>query len=94
MATLTDDEIRAALADLPGWELGEGEIVKELRFDTFRNAIAFINRIADQADATDHHPELTNVYTRVRVAYSTHSEGGVTTKDIDAAHAVEALTKG
>jgi 4a-hydroxytetrahydrobiopterin dehydratase len=87
---LSDDEIRRALADLPGWELGDKEIVKQFTFKTFRDAIAFINKVADAAEAANHHPELTNVYARVRVALSTHDAGGVTEKDISLARAIEA----
>jgi 4a-hydroxytetrahydrobiopterin dehydratase len=89
MSTLEPDTIRAALADLDGWELGDGEIVRELRFDGFRAAIDFINRVADLADEANHHPELTNVYSRVRVALSSHDVGGVTDRDLDLARAID-----
>ena len=94
MATLTDDEIRDALDDLPGWSLEGNAIVKEYKLPSFRAAIAFIDRIADRAEAADHHPELTNVYDKVRVALSTHSAGGVTDKDLDLARDVEASVPG
>ena len=94
MATLTDDEIRTALDDLPGWSLDGKAIVKEYKLPSFRAAIAFIDRIADRAEAADHHPELTNVYDKVRVALSTHSAGGVTDKDLALARDVEASVPG
>jgi 4a-hydroxytetrahydrobiopterin dehydratase len=89
MAKLSEDEIRAELADLPGWQRGDGAIVKQFDFETFRDAIAFINRVADAAEAANHHPELTNVYSHVRIALSTHDAGGITEKDIALAHAIE-----
>ena len=89
MATLNDEEIRTALAGLPGWELGEGEITREYRLDSFGGAIAFVVRLSYAAEAANHHPDLDIRYDRVRVTLSTHSEGGVTVKDVDLARAIE-----
>lgn len=89
MAVLSDNEVRAGIAGLPGWELAGGEIAKEYTFSTFMEAIAFINRIAERADAADHHPDLTNHYTRVRVALRSWSAGGVTDADVAMAYEVE-----
>ncbi|MFN2589995.1 MAG: 4a-hydroxytetrahydrobiopterin dehydratase, partial [Actinomycetota bacterium] len=74
MSGLSDKETQAALAELPGWRVVDGELVKNFKFGTFREAIAFINRIADKAEAADHHPDLTNHYNRVRVAVHTWTE--------------------
>ena len=89
MATLTDDEIRAALADLPGWELGDGEITREFRLDSFGGAIAFVVRLSYAAEAANHHPDLDIRYSRVGVTLSTHSAGGVTAKDLELARTIE-----
>jgi 4a-hydroxytetrahydrobiopterin dehydratase len=89
MATLADDEIRAALADLPGWEAGDGAISREYRLDSFAGAIAFVVRLSYAAEAADHHPDLDIRYSRVRVTLSTHSEGGVTALDVDLARTIE-----
>ena len=89
MATLSDEEIQAALAELPGWEQGDGEISREFRLDSFAGAIAFVVRLSYAAEAADHHPDLDIRYSRVRVTLSTHSEGGVTAKDLDLARIIE-----
>ena len=89
MAKLSDEEIKAALADLPGWQLKAGEIFKQFRFSTFMDAIAFIDRVADRADELDHHPDLENHYNRVRVGLHTWTEDAVTEKDIALAHQIE-----
>ena len=89
MATLSDKEIRAALADLPGWELGDGEITREYRLDSFAGAIAFVVRLSYAAEAANHHPDLDIRYSKVSVTLSTHSEGGVTAKDLDLARIIE-----
>jgi len=89
MATLSDEEIRAALADLPGWALGAGDITREYRLDSFAGAIAFVVRLSYAAEAANHHPDLDIRYSKVRVTLSTHSEGGVTAKDLDLARVIE-----
>lgn len=89
MAALSDDEVTAALADLPGWEQAGGEISREYRLDSFAGAITFVVRLSYAAEAANHHPDLDIRYSRVRVALSTHSEGGVTAKDLDLARTIE-----
>ena len=89
MAILSDDELAAALEALPGWELNDTEISREYRLDSFAGAIAFVVRLSYAAEAVDHHPDLDIRYSRVRVTLSTHSEGGVTDKDLDLARAIE-----
>jgi 4a-hydroxytetrahydrobiopterin dehydratase len=82
MAKLTDDDVRRGLADLAGWERQGDEIVKEYRFDGFGDAIGFVVRLAFRAEKANHHPDLDVRYNRVRVALSTHDEGGITAKDL------------
>jgi 4a-hydroxytetrahydrobiopterin dehydratase len=93
---LLDDEILEALAagDLPGWRFDRGEIFKQYKFPTFMEAIAFISRLAERAEAADHHPDLENHYVRVRVALHTWSENAVTEKDLALAREIEAVSKG
>lgn len=90
METLSDDQIKTGLEDLPGWALGDGEIFKEFVFANFREAIAFINRIAEPAEAAGHHPDLENHYNRVRVALHSWDAGGITERDLALARAIEA----
>jgi len=91
MDLLDDTTIDAALLHLDGWRRDGDAIVRELRFDSFRSAIAFIVRVADVADAADHHPELTNVYWNVVVRLSTHEAGGITLLDLDLAAEIDAV---
>lgn len=94
MATLDDEEVRSELGQLEGWELGEGEIVRQFRFSSFRDAVAFVVRLSYEAEAANHHPDLDIRYNKVRVGLSTHSEGGVTAKDLDLARASQPLAGG
>ncbi|MEW6153417.1 MAG: 4a-hydroxytetrahydrobiopterin dehydratase [Actinomycetota bacterium] len=91
MALLEDDEVRAALGGLDGWEMEGGEIVREVRFEGFRAAIAFVVRVAFEAEAADHHPDIDIRWARVRLALSTHSQGGITMGDIEMARTIDAL---
>ena len=91
MATLSDDDITTALGSLPGWERSGDQIAKEYRFDGFPDAVAFVVRIAYEAEAANHHPDLDIRYNKVTVALSTHSEGGITDKDVALARTIEGL---
>jgi len=82
MALLAGDDIDAALRDLPGWRYADNAIVKEFTFAGFPEAVAFVNRLVPGSEAADHHPDLAVSYRRVTVAFTTHSEGGVTAKDV------------
>jgi 4a-hydroxytetrahydrobiopterin dehydratase len=91
MDLLDDTTIDHALTDLDGWERDDDAIVRALRFPSFLDAIAFIVRVADVAEAADHHPELTNVYWNVTVRLTTHDAGGVTQRDVDLARAIDGV---
>ena len=91
MPVLPDDDVRQQLADLPEWALADGRIAREYRLDDFRQTVAFVVRIAFEAEAANHHPDLDLRYNRLHVGLSTHSEGGVTSKDLELARAIEAL---
>jgi len=88
---LTEAEIAAALKDLPGWSLREGKLHRELKFDDFVGAFSFMTGGALVAESLNHHPEWSNVYNRVTIDLSTHSEGGVTALDVEWAKRVGAL---
>lgn len=89
MALLNEDEIVRELAALPGWTRDGEAIRKQFTFGSFPEAVAFVNRLVPEAEAADHHPDLTINYRRVTVSYSTHSEGGLTAKDVAGARMVE-----
>jgi 4a-hydroxytetrahydrobiopterin dehydratase len=89
---LSDQEIRDGLAGLPGWRLGDGEIEKRYELDDFRAAVAFVVRVAFEAEAAGHHPDLDVRWNKVRVALATHSEHAITTKDLELARTIEAVT--
>jgi len=89
MNTLSEDTVRAALDDFDGWELTGDRIRRELTFPGFREAIDFIGRVADLAEAADHHPELHNVYASVTIELTSHDAGGITERDLTLARAID-----
>ena len=92
MPRLSDDDVRAALIDgLPDWTHYDDAIKKEFAFKGFIAAIEFIDRLAVEAQAARHHPDLEIHYNRVLVSLSTHDEGGVTELDVALARAIEAV---
>ena len=90
MSLLDDAEIRDRLDDLEGWNREGDAIRKTYTLDSFPDAIAFVNRIADLAQRANHHPDIDIRFDRVGCALSTHSEGGLTEKDFDLARQLDA----
>ena len=86
---LADDEVRLALRDLPDWKAFGNALHKEFDFRGFRAAIAFVNRVAEQATAAAHHPGIEVKYDHVHLSLTTHSDGGITEKDVALANAIE-----
>lgn len=82
-----------ALRGLAGWtyDAARNGIAKGFAFADFGAAFAFMTRVALAAEKADHHPEWSNVWNRVEVLLTTHSDGGVTRKDIALAQAIEAI---
>lgn len=95
MGLLTSDEITQALAGMPGWELRGDVIAREFTLDGgFMGSVAFVNRLAEAAEAADHHPDLAISWNRVTVSLATHSAGGITDKDIALARDADRLAAG
>ncbi len=89
MAKLSPEQVEAALAELSGWRREGETLVKEFRFKTFREAMAFVNEVAELARRLRHHPEIVINYNQVRLGLTTHDEGGITEKDTEFARQVE-----
>ena len=86
---LEDDELSDALAQRPAWEVRDGKLHRELRFDGFATAFSFMARVAFAAERMDHHPEWSNVYDRVTIDLVTHDAGGITALDVDLAERID-----
>jgi len=93
VSKLTDAEIAAALAGLPGWEVKNAKLHREYRFPDFAHAMGFLMTAAPAIERLDHHPEWSNVYNRVTVDLTTHDAGGITAKDCSLAGLLEGLAR-
>lgn len=82
---MSKDDIIGRLREHPGWELHEDALVRKYRFPSHPDAVMFAVRLAFDAEASDHHPDLLIQYRAVTVTWSTHSEGGVTERDFTGA---------
>jgi 4a-hydroxytetrahydrobiopterin dehydratase len=89
---LSDAEVQEALQALPEWAREGDEIVRTYESKSFSANIDFVGRIAELAEAADHHPDLDIRYTKLRVALSTHDAGGLTQRDFDLAAQIDAST--
>ncbi len=91
MAKLTPGQIEDQLKALPGWEYKDNSIHKLFRFKTFMDGIRFIDRVAEIAEAGDHHPDINLNYTRITFICTTHVAHAVTEKDFKLAEQIEKL---
>jgi len=88
---LSDAEIAGGLKELKGWAVRGGKLHKEFTFGDFVGAFGFMTSAALIAEGMNHHPEWSNVYNRVVIDLSTHSEGGITGLDVELAGKLEKI---
>lgn len=88
---MADAQVAAALRGFAGWVLDDGAISKTFTFPDYQRTLAFVNAVAWIAACEDHHPDMLVQYNRCRVAYSTHSVGGISENDFICAARIEGL---
>ena len=88
---LIDTEITARLSQLPDWELEGKTITRTFKFKNFVEAINFVNKLVEPAEAAGHHPDLSISYNKVTVTMTTHDAGGLTGKDFQVAQSITSL---
>lgn len=88
---LTDSEIEEILPGLDGWSLENGKLSRDFKFANFIEAFGFMTSAAIEAEKMDHHPEWSNVYSKVSVQLVTHSADGITSLDVALAMKMNAL---
>jgi len=88
---LADAEEEALVAAHPGWRRDGSWLAASFRWPTFRAAVAFTQRLAEVAEALDHHPEWTVRWRVVDVRTTTHDAGGLTARDAALVAAIAAL---
>ena len=88
---LSDEQINAALNDLPGWSARDGKLHRDFKFSDFSEAFGFMARVAMAAEKMDHHPDWSNSWNKVSVDLVTHSAGGITDNDVKLAKQINAI---
>ncbi len=92
MVLLNHQQIISELSKLPEWSYLDNSIVKEFRFKDFAEALAFVNKAGSFAEEMNHHPDIfIHSWNKVKLTISTHSEGGVTNKDLQLAEKIESI---
>lgn len=89
MALLTPEELSTFLDSNLGWEPDGASIVRSFQFAGFAEAMAFVTKVALLAEKADHHPDIDIRWNNVLLRLSTHSEGGLTDKDLDLATRID-----
>ncbi|MGH8914786.1 MAG: 4a-hydroxytetrahydrobiopterin dehydratase [Acidimicrobiia bacterium] len=85
MALVPDTEIEAFVEAHPGWSSGDADMTRTYEFGDFVGSMGFVTRVALAAEKANHHPDIDIRWNKVTLTLSTHSEGGLTTKDLDLA---------
>lgn len=88
---LAGDEIAQHMKQIPDWEQKDNYIYRRFQFANFVQAFGFMSQVALLAEAANHHPDWSNVYSRVDIKLSTHDAGGLTEKDFSLARQIDAL---
>lgn len=94
MATLSPEQIQQELQSLDGWSGGPGGITRKFTFKDFVGSMGFVNQVALLAERADHHPDITINWNRVTLTLVTHSQGGVTERDVALARTINRLGAG
>jgi 4a-hydroxytetrahydrobiopterin dehydratase len=88
---LTQDELTAALETLDGWTVDSNLLRKEQKFANFAEALAYVNRVGELAEAADHHPDITFGWGYAKLALTTHDRSGITDVDLALAKQIDTV---
>lgn len=88
---LDDRTLAEELSRLPGWEQSGGKIGKEFSFDSYLDGARFAMRVAEVAEALDHHPNIAIGWRKVAISVNTHAVGGISPYDFELARRIEAI---
>jgi 4a-hydroxytetrahydrobiopterin dehydratase len=91
---MTDAEVEEILGgtEPPHWELIGGKLVKSVSCKDFVGALAFVNTIGELAEQANHHPDIDIRYNRVTLSLVSHDSGGITSRDVALARAIDAVS--
>jgi 4a-hydroxytetrahydrobiopterin dehydratase len=88
---LTQAQVEESLKSLPDWSAVGEAIQRTYEFGNFSAAMQFVSKVAEHAEAVQHHPDIMIRYSKVTLTLSTHDSGGITQRDIDSARYADEL---
>ncbi|MGB3492615.1 MAG: 4a-hydroxytetrahydrobiopterin dehydratase [Elainellaceae cyanobacterium] len=88
---LSAPNIQSKLDGLSGWTLDGKKITTTREFKDFVEAINFVNRLVEPAEAAGHHPDICVSYNKVTIELTSHDAGGLTDSDFEMAKVVSGL---
>jgi len=91
---LNGAELQQAVEGLAGWSVQGKAIERTFEFPNFVEAMGFVNRLAEAAEAVNHHPDITINYNKVKLSLTSHDSGGVTQRDLRMAGKINELSAG
>lgn len=90
---LSNETIQEKLQNAPGWSVSGDSLTRTFTFENFIQSMQFVNRLAEAAEAAQHHPDIDIRYSKVNVSLSTHDSGGITEKDFAIAQEADAVAE-
>ena len=84
-------DLNAWIKKIPEWDLEDKSVTRAVEFDSFSEAIDFVNDVAEIAEDAQHHPDIDVRYTRVTLTLTTHDKGGLTAADFEMAGRIDTL---
>jgi 4a-hydroxytetrahydrobiopterin dehydratase len=90
---LSPDEISRHLGSLRGWNLEGDRIAKHITLKDFRAAVDFLTALTEEADAQNHHPDVSIHWNELTLTLWTHASGGLTERDFRLAHTIDQMTE-
>ena len=81
MKKMSEAQVQGTLKEIPDWSEVNGELQRTFQFANFVESMAFVNQVAQAAEADQHHPDILVRYNKVTLTLSTHDAGGITRKD-------------
>ena len=91
MPLLSDDDVQTFMEDHPDWSQENEEIARTYEFSDFNESMGFVTRVALEAEKANHHPDIDIRWNKVTLTLTTHSEGGLTEKDLELAETADEL---
>ena len=90
-ALLEPAAVQQLLHEVPQWRLENDSIERRFKFPDFVGAIDFVNKVAQEAESLNHHPDIDIRWNKVRLVLATHSAGGLTDLDFTLAQRIDRL---